>query len=85
MTEDRSNDCPEKNNVGTGSLLSVGDVCRLAKVTRKTLFYYDRIGILPPTRREGTQNFKQYDICEVMMKNHIQSLRIQLAMRGLRT
>ena len=38
MTEDRSNACPEKNNAGTGPLLSVGDVCRLAKVTRKTLF-----------------------------------------------
>ena len=42
-------------------LYSVGDLCRLTKTTRKILFYYDRIGLLKPTRREGTQNFKEYD------------------------
>lgn len=30
-------------------------------VTRKTLFYYDRIGLLEPSRRSGKQNFKEYD------------------------
>ena len=75
MTEDRSNDCPEKNIAGTGPLLSVGEVCQLAKVTRKTLFYYDRIGILPPTRREGTQNFKQYDQSKMERLKKITSYR----------
>ena len=75
MTENRSNDCPEKNNAGTGPLLSVGEVCRLAKVTRKTLFYYDRIGILTPTRREGAQNFKQYDQSKIERLKRITSYR----------
>ncbi|MCC6094184.1 MAG: MerR family transcriptional regulator [Eubacterium sp.] len=30
-------------------------------ITRKTLFYYDRIGLLTPSRRSGTQQFKLYD------------------------
>lgn len=75
MTEDRSNACLEKNNAGTGPLLSVGDVCRLAKVTRKTLFYYDRIGILTPTRREGAQNSKQYDQSKIERLKRITSYR----------
>lgn len=47
-------------------LYSVGDLCRLTKTTRKTLFYYDRIGLLKPTRREGAQNFKEYDSAKLL-------------------
>ncbi len=41
--------------------MSVKEICRVAGVTRKTLFYYDRIGLLEPSRRSGRQNFKEYD------------------------
>lgn len=47
-------------------LYSVGDLCRLTKTTRKTLFYYDRIGLLKPTRREGVQNFKEYNSAKLL-------------------
>lgn len=40
---------------------SVKEICSLAGVTRKTLFYYDRIGLLKPTVRVGTQAHKYYD------------------------
>lgn len=40
---------------------SVKEICRLTGVTRKTLFYYDRIGLLKPTRRVGSQAHKYYD------------------------
>lgn len=43
------------------NLYTVGEVCRLTGTTRKTLFYYDRIGLLMPSRRDGVQNFKEYD------------------------
>jgi len=46
---------------GREQLYSVGEVCDLVGTTRKTLFYYDRIGLLKPTQREGIQNYKQYD------------------------
>lgn len=39
---------------------TVSEVCAIAKVTRKTLFYYDRIGLLVPTCRRGKQNHKLY-------------------------
>ncbi len=39
----------------------VKEVCRLTGVTRKTLFYYDRIGLLKPSGRTGVQNHKTYD------------------------
>ncbi|MDD6668000.1 MAG: MerR family transcriptional regulator [Lachnospiraceae bacterium] len=62
------------------NLYSVGEVCRLTGTTRKTLFYYDRIGLLPPSRREGAQNFKEYD------SGKVQRLRMIIEYReaGLR-
>jgi len=41
--------------------MSVKEICMVTGVTRKTLFYYDRIGLLEPSRRSGKQNFKEYD------------------------
>lgn len=58
MTEQTDNleDMPEKKR-----LLSVGEVCALCRISRKTLFYYDRIGLLKPSLRKGSQNHKYYD------------------------
>lgn len=42
-------------------LYSVGQICELTGITRKTLFYYDRNGLLTPTARSGPQQFKFYD------------------------
>lgn len=40
---------------------SVKEICQVTGVTRKTLFYYDRIGLLKPTLRIGPQEHKYYD------------------------
>ena len=40
---------------------TVGEICVLTGVTRKTLFYYDRIDLLKPVRRTGAQKHKLYD------------------------
>ena len=48
---------------------TVQEICRDFKVTRKTLFYYDRIGLLAPTVRAGKQKAKEYDeeaVCRLM-------------------
>lgn len=45
----------------TKELYSVGQICEKTGITRKTLFYYDRNGLLTPTERSGTQQFKFYD------------------------
>ena len=42
-------------------LYSVNDVCGLTGVTRKTLYYYDKIGLLKPAKRKGVQKHKLYD------------------------
>ena len=39
---------------------SVGEICSLTGVTRKTLFYYDRTGLLKPAYRHGSQEHKRY-------------------------
>lgn len=39
---------------------SVHEVCQEYGLTRKTLYYYDQIGLLKPTHRIGTQNAKFY-------------------------
>lgn len=43
------------------TLYTVGDICTLTGVTRKTLFYYDKTNLLKPTALKGTQNQKLYD------------------------
>ncbi len=51
---------------------TVNELCRLTGVTRKTLFYYDRIGLLTPAVRIGKQNSKYYedDAAEKLMLIH---------------
>ena len=43
-------------------LYSVKEICEKYGITRKTLFYYDRIGLLKPAKRLGRQSFKYYDV-----------------------
>lgn len=52
-------------------LYSVGEVCSLMHVTRKTLFYYDRIGLLKPTERATSQQYKLYDAGQLNRLNQI--------------
>ncbi len=40
---------------------TVGEICEKTSITRKTLFYYDRIDLLKPSRRAGLQKHKEYD------------------------
>lgn len=46
-------------------LYTVKEVCEKYGITRKTLFYYDKIGLLSPGKRLGTQLHKVYDSKEV--------------------
>lgn len=39
---------------------TVHDVCKETGITRKALFYYDKIGLLKPTNRNGKQHGKMY-------------------------
>ena len=41
-------------------MYTVKDLCRIANVSRKTLFYYDRIGLLCPEERIGKQKSRRY-------------------------
>ncbi len=50
-----------KNANETNHRYTVGELCGQFQITRKTLFYYDRAGLLRPTERVGAQNFKIYD------------------------
>ena len=51
---------------------TVTDVCLKAGVTRKTLFYYDKIGLLKPTIRLGAQGRKLYDPDQLLRLYRIQ-------------
>ena len=42
-------------------LYSVKEVCEEFDITRKTLFYYDKAGLLKPSKRMGKQRFKYYN------------------------
>ncbi|MBQ6222249.1 MAG: MerR family transcriptional regulator [Solobacterium sp.] len=43
-----------------GEKYTVGELCTMTGITRKTLFYYDRIRLLEPTARIGAQKQKIY-------------------------
>lgn len=42
-------------------LYTVGEICEQMGITRKTLFYYDQIGLLKPSERVSSQQAKLYD------------------------
>ena len=54
---------------------SVRDVCRMTGVTRKTLFYYDRVHLLSPYSRSGVQGHKVYDDAGITRLKRILRLR----------
>ena len=56
-------------------LYSVKDICEQYGITRKTLFYYDRIDLLKPTERQGKQQFKYYDDIALTRLNSILEYR----------
>lgn len=65
----------KERRTDTVHLYSVGQVCDRMNVTRKTLFYYDKIGLLEPTEREGAQKFKLYDSLQVQRLGQILNYR----------
>ena len=54
---------------------TVQEICRAFRITRKTLFYYDRIDLLEPTVRSGKQKAKEYDEKAVVRLQKIQNYR----------
>lgn len=56
-------------------LYTVKEVCEKYGITRKTLFYYDKTGLLSPTKRLGNQLHKVYDIKEIQKLEMILRLR----------
>ena len=45
---------------------TVNEVCLMMHATRKTLYYYDKVGILKPTIRAGKQKAKLYDEAQLL-------------------
>ena len=45
---------------GKEELYSSGEVQKMFGITRKTLFYYDKRGLLKPAARKGSQEHKLY-------------------------
>ena len=68
--EKQSGSSTEENQI-----FSVGEICERTGITRKTLFYYDRIGLLCPSERTERQNFKLYDSKKLVRLEEIVSYR----------
>ena len=54
---------------------SVKEVCDELGITRKTLFYYDKVGLLKPSYREGSQKHKYYNPKAIERLSTIRLLR----------
>lgn len=66
MKQEKLIDCSLGNGttfevVNVEEMKSVKEVCNLLGITRKTLFYYDKIGLLKPSSRQGSQKQKFYN------------------------
>lgn len=68
--EKQSGSSTEENQI-----FSVGEICERTGITRKTLFYYDKIGLLCPSERTERQNFKLYDSKKLVRLEEIVSYR----------
>ena len=55
---------------------TVNEVCLMMHVTRKTLYYYDKVDILKPTIRAGKQKAKLYD--EEQLLNESNKIKVQV-------
>lgn len=55
--ENRTTILTEKD---VGEMKAVHEICKEYGISRKTLYYYDQIGILKPTSRYGKQKAKFY-------------------------
>ncbi len=56
-------------------LYTVKEVCEKYSVTRKTLFYYDRINLIKPYSRQGVQQHKMYTEDELKLLDRVLLLR----------
>lgn len=67
-------------------MFSIKEVCQLAGVTKKTLFHYDKIGLLKPTSRKGKQGVKMYDSDAIVKLLEIRLYRyIGISIEEIRT
>ncbi len=56
-------------------LYTVKEVCEKYSITRKTLFYYDRINLIKPYSRQGVQQHKMYTEDELKLLDRVLLLR----------
>lgn len=70
-------DCSPGNahTLNLQDMKSVKEVCEELAVTRKTLFYYDKIGLLIPSYRDGAQKHKYYSSKDIKKLYEIRKLR----------
>ena len=79
MKTDARKECYEEQE---NRLYTVGEIGTLLGISRKTLFYYDHIGLLKPSARTGTQAFKVYDSQSVRKLQriiHLQACGLKLS------
>lgn len=60
LTVPAGNGCTVNAKQTEDVMKTVSEVCREAGVTRKTLYYYDKISLLKPVKRSGKQRAKLY-------------------------
>jgi MerR family transcriptional regulator, mercuric resistance operon regulatory protein len=45
--------------------LTIGELARLTSLTRPTIRYYERVGVIPPAARGGTGRYRRYGQSDV--------------------
>ena len=66
-------------------MFSVGDFAKFSRITRDTLHYYDKIGLLSP-RTRGRNNFRYYSTGQLAIVNVIRTLQeLGLSLNEIRT
>ena len=56
-------------------LLTIGEMTKLSRSTKDTLYYYERIGLLTPKYTDPNTGYRYYDADNFMLMDMIQTLR----------
>jgi len=62
--------------MGNGKkLYTIGDISKICSVPIKTLRYYDKIGLLTPSRRDNETNYRYYTESQMLILHNIKKLQ----------
>ena len=59
-----------------GKLYSISEAAKMAGMTAETLRHYDRIGLVKPSKKNKSNNYRYYSEEDIVILNTIKALQV---------